>query len=241
MQAPADTTPLACSAIRAADRVLYGVADPLSAHWLQRQNACTESFLYPRDAARRRDIYDAMVARIVECVERGEQVCAVFYGHPGFLTRPAHEAVRQVRALGYSARMIAGISSIGTLFADLAVDPGTHGCQIYEGERLVRQTLRVETRAALIICQPALVGVERPYRRDHDVLHEAGLRELTDFLLRLYPPNHEVVIYEAATLPTRAFSAVPVPLAALPSSQAVGELSTLYLAPFQGWGAEVDA
>ncbi|MBX9568965.1 MAG: hypothetical protein K2X77_08725 [Candidatus Obscuribacterales bacterium] len=69
------------AAIEAANKVLYLVADPLTAAWIRELNPTAESlhFLY-EDGKDRGITYSEMVERILEEVRKGQDVCAAFYG-----------------------------------------------------------------------------------------------------------------------------------------------------------------
>src|SRR5262245_35503501 len=86
------------SIIRSADKLLYVVADPLTAEWLKEMNPSAED-LYPLygEGKLRIDTYTEMVERILSFVEQGLIVCAAFYGHPGVFVYPSHEAIRRAR------------------------------------------------------------------------------------------------------------------------------------------------
>ena len=59
-----------------------------------------------------------------------------------------------------------------------------------------------------------------------------GLEVLTERLLKFYPPQHEVTIYEAATLPVCDTLMRKIPLSKLPDCP-VSPISTLFIPPFR--------
>ena len=97
IQAVGHITLAAKAWIEQADKVLFAVADPVSAKWLGTLNATTEPLPCNTDHERRRDMHREMVEHILTEVRRGLEVCAVFYGHPGVFVDPAHEAIKQAR------------------------------------------------------------------------------------------------------------------------------------------------
>ena len=104
-------TPEARDEFDEADELLFLVADPAMALWLEEHypRARSLSTLY-RPGIPRRRIYDEMVAEILAPLRRGSRVCAAFYGHPGIFVAPSHEAIRLARAEGYPARMLPAVS-----------------------------------------------------------------------------------------------------------------------------------
>jgi hypothetical protein len=113
--------------------------------------------------------------------------------------------------------MLPGVSTEDCLFADLGIDPAA-GCQSYEATDFLLNGRRIDTSAALVLWQAGVVGDLR-YRQGPAT---DGLRVLVDHLLHLYPGDHRVMAYEAATLPVFGSRAVPVPL---------GELAEAELSP----------
>jgi hypothetical protein len=92
--------------------------------------------------------------------------------------------------------MLPGVSTEDCLFADLGIDPAA-GCQSYEATDFLLNGRRIDTSAALVLWQAGVVGDLR-YRQGPAT---DGLRVLVDHLLHLYPGDHRVMVYEAATLP----------------------------------------
>jgi hypothetical protein len=88
--------------------------------------------------------------------------------------------------------MLPGISCEDRLYADLGVDPGAAGCQTYEATAFLIHRVTIEPSAALILLQIGVLGepIWPP------VTDKARLGILVERLLRDYPPDHEVVIYE---------------------------------------------
>lgn len=206
--------------------MLYLLADPITTRWVGDLNSSAESLhdLYVA-GGERRAAYTAMVERVLRWVRRDLAVCVAFYGHPGVFVAPGHEAVRAARLEGFRAEMLPGVSAEDCLFADLGIDPAA-GCQSYEATDLLLHGRRIDTSAALVLWQAGVVGDLR-YRQGRAT---DGLRVLVDHLLHLYPGDHRVVVYEAATLPVFGSRAVPVPLGELAEAE-LSPMSTLYLPP----------
>lgn len=192
-------TPESRAAIDAADELLYLNAEPLADRWLASLHPRARSLapLY-RVGAEREEVYATIVDAVLSSVRSGLRVCAAFYGHPGVFVRPSHAAVRQARAEGYDARMLPAISAEDCLFADLGVDPATAGCASYDATGFLAGARQIDTTAALVLWQVAAIGESRAV-----VLGEHGRRlsVLLERLLRDYPAEHGVVLYEASPFP----------------------------------------
>jgi uncharacterized protein YabN with tetrapyrrole methylase and pyrophosphatase domain len=220
-------TPEARAALTAADEVLYLVPDEVAMTWIERLNPRSRSLHEHYQPGRNRsDTYAAMVDEIVGRVRAGADVCVAFYGHPGVFVRPAHEAVRRVRAEGRPAEMLPSVSAEDCLFADLGVDPGEHGCQSYEATDFLLRRRRVDPGASLILWQISMVG-NLGYSTEPDT---SRLHVLAGYLSELYPPAHEVVLYEAAAYPGAQPLVQRIPLADLAHAD-VATMTTLHVPP----------
>ncbi|MEM7112433.1 MAG: SAM-dependent methyltransferase [Chloroflexota bacterium] len=213
--------------IEQAEKVLFVVADPLTAVWLQELNPTAEPLHIDKSHLTRRAMYQDFVAQILAAVQEGQRVCAVFYGHPGVLTDPAHMAIAAVRAADYPAKMLPGISADACLFSDLGVDPGRNGCQQFEATDFLIRNRCVDPRSMLILWQIGAIGnrslnVDEPNRE--------GLAVLAEVLQQWYPPEHEVVVYETAVYATNRPIIERMPLSQLPNGR-ISKISTLYIPP----------
>jgi uncharacterized protein YabN with tetrapyrrole methylase and pyrophosphatase domain len=213
--------------IEQADKVLFAVADPLTARWLRTLNPTAQALPYPTGHSRRRETYREIVERILSEVHQGGMVCVVFYGHPGVFADPAHAAIRRARREGFAAQMLPGVSAQDCLFADLGLDPGRNGCQSFEATDFLIRRRKFDPNSALILWQIAFTG-NLGFFRPGDHVH--GLTVLAEFLQTWYAPGHKVVVYEAAVYATCEPVIQHLPLAELPTAQ-VTEVSTLYVPP----------
>lgn len=210
-----------------ADIVLSLVSEPAMQSVLEDINANTRSLHERyRIGESRAAAYEAMTDEILSHVRAGKKVCAAFYGHPGVFVAPSHEAVRRARAEGHRARMLPAVSAEDCLFADLGVDPSRTGCQSYEATDFLVHRRRIDPSSAVVLWQIGTVGNIAAAAETTP----SGLSVLVEVLLELYPPDHEVIVYEASAYP--GFDAIvrPVQLAEL-APEHVTALSTLYLPP----------
>ncbi|MDI1449274.1 SAM-dependent methyltransferase [Polyangium sp. 6x1] len=226
------TTLAARHAIEKAERVLFVVADPWASQWVLSLNPRAEQLPYPLDGRPRRQIYLDMVERILSEVRLGRQVCAVFYGHPGFLTAPGHEAVRRARSEGFFARMLPGVSSLDCLIADLGLEPGHDGWQVFEATNFLTRPRSFDVHTALILCQIGGIGNLGPFDPSERERIRRGLSALGELLRSRFPATHEAVIYEASVHPVDPPRIDRVTLGNLEEAS-VSELSTLYVPPIE--------
>ena len=189
------------SHLRTAEKLFYLVAEPATALWLEELNATAESLFdcyrvgRPREAS-----YEEMIARVLAEVERGAEVCAAFYGHPGVLAFPPHEMVRRARERGHFAQMLPGVSAEACLVCDLGVDPGDCGWQSHEATDFLLRRRRFDPTSALVLWQVGAIGVADFSRAE--TWTSTGVAVLVEVLREHYPAAHQVVLYEASPYPT---------------------------------------
>jgi len=214
------------AAIRAADTLLFLVAEPLTARWLREIHPHARSLdEFYEQGKPRVTTYEEMTSAILACLGEDLNVTVALYGHPGVLARPAHEAVRRARALDIPARMLPAVSAEDCLFADLGIDPGA-GCQTYEASDFVLRARGCDIGAYLVLWQPAAVGVfDYSLEGSREGLHALGAR-----LVELYPRDHSAIIYEACEFPVGEARAEVLSIDALGHAD-IRPFSTLVIPP----------
>jgi Tetrapyrrole (Corrin/Porphyrin) Methylases len=178
-----------------AEKVFYLAHDPVAGEVITGLNPKAQSLAgFYAEGKHRRKSLSEMVEHVMQCVRSGARICLVFYGHPGVFCWVGHEAVRQARSAGYKARMVPGISAEDCLFADLDLDPGTHGCQSYEATDFLKCCPKIDPASLLILWQIGATGnplfTAKQYKNP-------GLPILLKRLCRIYGPDHEVIVYVA--------------------------------------------
>jgi uncharacterized protein YabN with tetrapyrrole methylase and pyrophosphatase domain len=214
--------------IKKAEKVLFLLADVAADIWIKRLNINSESmddcYIHgePRYYA-----YDRMVERILSYVRKGLNVCVVFYGHPGVFVDPAHESIRRARMEGFSARMLPGISAEDCLFAELGIDPAENGCQSFEATDFLVYKRKFDNRSSLILWQIGVIGDPTFNKNGYK---NSPLTILYNVLKQYYPPDHEVIIYEASPYSICDSIIQRIPLNKM-SETIVSVMSTLYVPP----------
>jgi len=132
-------------------------------------------------------IYRDMASEVVNAALDEAPVAFVTYGHPLFYCYPSTLIERAAQVLDLKTRVIAGISSLDLILADLGIDPGSDGLQVYEATDVVirRRAIQDDVTCVLFQAPIALESLNRPgHRKPED------LRLLQDHLLKYYPPGH---------------------------------------------------
>jgi len=184
----------ALAAMASADVLLHVIGEPEQEAALKAINPNAQTLTgYYLDGLERSVTYEAMVRHILAAVMEGRRTVAAFYGHPGVYTYPSHEAVRRTRSAGYPARMLAGVSSEDCLIADLGIDPGD-GCNSYEATDFLFFDRRIDPMAHLLLWQVGSIG---NWTYESAGYNLSALPSLVAKLLRAFPPDHPVTLYEA--------------------------------------------
>lgn len=230
IQWAAHTTTAARRAIETADHVVSAVADPWAARWIASLNERHESLEYPRDGTPRAAIYEGMVARVLELLNQRYNVCAVFYGSPAWLAQPAHLAIARARQQGFAAQMLPGVSAVECLLTELGIEPGALGLQVYEATRFIVNAGACNPQSHLVLCQVGVIGQRASLRAAGRERVAGGLGLLQRQLSRHYPPEHALVLYEAASSPLQESRIEEHSLEKL-CDACPSALSTLYVPP----------
>src|SRR5690606_14715031 len=148
-----------------------------------------------------------------------------------------HAVLDKARERGIPARMEPGISAEACLYADLGLDPGKRRLQSLESTQFLVYDRRPDTDGLVLLWQVALAGDLSCSCREAE---REGLQALVDRLLRWYPPDHEVILYEAAQLPIDAPRIERLALRGLPDAH-YEEYTTLVIPPLGELGGKPSA
>lgn len=214
--------------IAGADQVLVCAADAVTDGYIRELNPSVEDLhVYYGQDKRRRVTYADMAARIASYVRKGCDTVVVMYGHPGVFVNPTFAAMDAVRAEGYPAEMLPGVSAEDCLIADLEIDPAREGLQTYEATYLLIRNPTVDVRVPLVLWQVGCVGDPGYDRRGFD---GRNLHVLIERLQEWYGSDHRVVIYEAAQHPLARPRIRPYVLPEIGPTDVTG-ISTMFVPP----------
>jgi uncharacterized protein YabN with tetrapyrrole methylase and pyrophosphatase domain len=214
-------------AIESADKVLFSVADAVTETAIKKMNSTAESLQpFYKPGKYCLVTYKEMVNRILYFLRKRQNVCVAFYGHPGVFVYSSHEAIQKARAEGFRAVMLPATSAEDNLFADLAVDPATSGCQTFETTDFLIRRRKFDPTSHLILWQIGNIGSWKPERQDGS----HNLAALVDVLLEHYEPDHEVTLYVAAQYASCDPTIERVPLSKIPETP-MSQVTTLYVPP----------
>jgi siroheme synthase len=140
--------------------------------------------------------YEAITAHLIERAGAVRLVAYLTQGHPMVLDRVATELMRQGSESGIPVNVIAGVSSIDTILADIRYEPA-RGLQVFDATNFVRREMKIDGRAGLLLLQPGVFGTDMP--RLNSKAPAPRLTELQDALLDIYPKSHPAILIRSAT------------------------------------------
>ncbi len=226
---PAHLSQESISYIKSADVVHFLIPDPLGKSTVEILNSNIKNLgEFYFSGNNRLESYNMMVDSILSDVRKDKDVCVIFYGHPGVFVYPSHESIRQAKLAGYQARMLPAISAEDCLVADLGIDPGYSGCQHFECSQFMFYQHSINIYSSVILWQLGVVGDDTMSTTLKPAKN--GLIMLKESLLNWYPEDHEVTVYEAATLPLMPARIETVQIGKLESIM-VNPITTLYIPP----------
>ncbi len=179
--------------------------------------------------APRRFVYRNMASIVVGAALENPPVCFATYGHPRIYCQPTTLIQRAAMVLNLKTCVMAGVSSLDALFADLNVDPGADGLQVYDATDLVIRRRPLQTDVSCVVMQAPVVlqPLNAPGAPNLD-----NLRILQNYLLEFYPAQHQAVIVISRTHPLLQTMAQKVPLGRLAQIlQHTSKSATLYIPP----------
>ena len=230
-------SPLSRSYIEQADVVFSLVSDGLVEQWISKMNPDVRSLQpYYHEGTSRLISYNNMVEAILTEVKLGKKVVGAFYGHPGVFACVPHQVLELARELGYYGKMEPGISAEDCLFSDLAIDPGQFGCSHFEASQFMFYRRIIDPSAYLILWQ---IGIAGDLSLAKFSTGESYRQVLIDILQQDYPADHQVILYEAPTLPIHSHRIECLALSALAEAE-IHAHTTLVIPPCQDLTSNLD-
>jgi uncharacterized protein YabN with tetrapyrrole methylase and pyrophosphatase domain len=182
--------------------------------------------------------YRRMAAAVVAAAVEDAPVCLATYGHPWVYCYPTTLITRAAPLLGLHVEVFPGVSSFDTLLVDLGTDIALNGVQMYEATDLLLRRRPIQSDVTCIIWQPTVVG-DPTYPAEPYTIEQ--FRPLQDYLLRFYPPEHEVSIVTTKTHPLARSVVQRLQLGELATElERAPQVGTLYVPPLGERAVEDD-
>ncbi len=143
----------------------------------------------------RSDNYRDVTEAILKEVETSPPTAWLTPGHPMVFDSVSTALLKAAALRKWSTRIVPGISSIDTLFADIEYDPA-QGISIYDATSLVCRNVPITTSTPLILLQVGAFLSERAQL----TLKTAALDlcPLRDYLVKYFPIGHECALIHSS-------------------------------------------
>ncbi|TKB48461.1 hypothetical protein FCL40_12175 [Ferrimonas sediminicola] len=196
---PRHTSMFTESLIRNADRVFHHVTHPVAQQYMDQLNPNNHSLhRHYTEQERREQAYHAMADEVVSAVAAGERVVMALYGHPRVFAIVPKFCIEQLRGSKLPVTMHPGIGADACLYADLNLDPAEPGLCHVEASQFLFFKFEPMLQCHLVLWQVSIAGdtsftsIQRSQQAERQLL--------VDKLMRWYPADHPVCLYEAAII-----------------------------------------
>jgi uncharacterized protein YabN with tetrapyrrole methylase and pyrophosphatase domain len=220
----------AMSCLRASNRVFlvdhgFGAAQYIANQGIPIENLLS---LYV-EGQERLEIYQEMAARVLTAALDFGPVAFATYGHPCFYVYPTQLIRVGASVLGLTVHIAPGVSILDTLMAELDLDPGISGLQVYEASACIQQGRVLQTDVPLVLMQVEAINSSKVF---YSRQKAEGFLALQEHLLKYYQPTQEVVAITSSIHPLVEPRIRRFPLSELPARYTDDwQSGTLYLPP----------
>lgn len=175
--------------------------------------------------------YRRMAAYVVTAALKEKPVCLAAYGHPGMYCYPTTLVKRASALLKLHVEVFPGICAFDTLLVDLGIDVAFDGVQMYEATDIILRKRHIQNDVNCFIWQPTIIG--NPTYPDKPMGVE-DFQPLQDYLLKFYPPKHEVALVTSKTFPLLRSVVQKFPLSQLAVElESAPPVGTLFIPPIR--------
>lgn len=215
--------------IKSSDKVFYLANDDFYPEWIQSCNSNTES-LYSIyfSQSKRIDSYGLIKEKILQELEKYNNIAFIIYGNPNFLVQLTVMLVDTARSKGHRAYVLPAVSSLDCLLADLCINPGDHGMQLFEATALLAYKKIIDPTSHIIIFQPSAIGQSGHDRNQEKIIKGLGL--LYDYLSKYYSSDKEIIFYEASQYPGGKSNIIKETIKNITKIE-ISSKTTIYLSP----------
>lgn len=174
--------------------------------------------------------YARMAERVMDGAETaGSPVTFALYGHPMVFVSPTRWIVDEAPDRDLTVEVKPGISSMDCLYADLALDPGEQGIQMFEATDLLVREFELDPEVPAMIWQVGVIESILHSTRDSVPGRFSRFR---DYLERFYPSDHVVKLVRTATYPIADPEIIEFEIGEFGSvADEVNAVQTLYIPP----------
>ncbi len=147
--------------------------------------------LYAADRSRL-DTYAEWIRIVLDAAAADPPVAFATYGSAMVGVLATHRILEQAPGLGLKVHVSGAASSFDGIWTDFAIDP-CDGVNVWEASALVRLQIQPNTGAHLLLPQAPMLDVTGGIDTERMRIESSStVATLRDYLLRFYPPDHEI-------------------------------------------------
>jgi uncharacterized protein YabN with tetrapyrrole methylase and pyrophosphatase domain len=143
----------------------------------------------------RSDNYERAARIIIDAVADTSPISYVTYGNPLVFDSVAQNLLAYSKKAGIKVQVVAGLSSVDTMFCDLEIDMAP-GVQILDATWMVACRIQPEVSLGLVLLQIGAFGSLRTHYRS--LPSPSSLANLASHLAQYYPATHEIFLIRSA-------------------------------------------
>jgi uncharacterized protein YabN with tetrapyrrole methylase and pyrophosphatase domain len=151
-----------------------------------------------REDEHRGKAYDTMSASVLSAALERPPVTFAVYGHPMVYVYPSRQILEAAPYLGLTVRVLPAVSSLDTMFVDLGIDPGVDGLQMYEATDVLVRRRPLQPDVPCLLWQ---VGTVESVFYSTAASKPDRFFRIKEYLLRFYPPEHELIAVHSTLHP----------------------------------------
>jgi uncharacterized protein YabN with tetrapyrrole methylase and pyrophosphatase domain len=152
--------------------------------------------LYYIDGRDRIDIYEDIVAHVVDNAIKQQPTALLLHGNPIIYSTISQRLLEEAKKHSLVTEIVPAVSSLDRILVDLRVDIAERGLQVLEASRAIRIPVPLVNTVDLLLLQIGALNNSYATRKDHAPSKEVLL--LKNYLSNSYPLDHLMYVVESA-------------------------------------------
>ncbi len=185
--------------------------------------------IYYLEGRLRDEIYRDIVNHVINTEKEKRPIGLLLHGHPLVFSTISQLLIKECENQNISLAIHPGVSALDRLFVDLKLDIGRDGVQIFNAAFAIQKKINLNPAAGCFLFQ---IGSLNPWATRTETAKPEEIRSLKDYLLKIYPENHQVKIVESAVEIGFSSRIIEIPLKDLDQAHLAFDYNaSLYIPP----------
>lgn len=152
--------------------------------------------IYYRDGRVRNNIYDDIVAHVMELSTQEKPIALLLHGHPLVYSSVSQRLIMRAAEAQKNLVILPGISSLDQIWVDLKLDIATHGVQIFSVFYAIENNISLNSHVGTLLLQTGHALSHHAERTTTNTVEET--LPLKTYLLNFFPQDHRIYLVECA-------------------------------------------